>query len=238
MSIPATYIDCVLNSYYSGLWIDNIRDNIQRKFGFYISATLVRFWVNKFTTIIEQAIEKHHPKVGDTWVANEMRIRGRGKIFWLYDIIDDKTSFLLASFIKQSPTGTVIKELLQKASEVSLTAPSTVLVYMPLSSFNIMEEVSGCTYEQIPMETFSIHNRIGILDSANIHQIKNLIHIRTMETANRFLRGVSIHYNYFTKSARLFGKSPAEAAQIDCSYRSWKELVEQYAVGLRSIVMQ
>lgn len=227
MSVPAEYINRALNLYYGGTRINEIRHNIQLTFGYYPSATSIHFWIDKYTTEAEQMIETCHPLAGDTWVADEMRIKVGGKILWLYDVVDDKTDYLLASLIIQARTKDVIKDLIQRASKVACSTPKTVLVYMPLPSFKAMEKGSGYVCEQVPREIFADRHRIGILSNTNMHRIRALFYSRKLKTANKLFNGLSIHYNYFATNERLNGKTPAEAAQIKYPFHSWKDLVEQ-----------
>jgi hypothetical protein len=43
---------------------------------------------------------------------------------------------------------------------------------------------------------------------------------------------LSIHYNYFESDKELKGKTPAEAAQIDYLYHSWKEIITESQTGI------
>lgn len=227
MRVPAAYIDCALNLYYNGRWINDIRKQMQQTFGYCPSATLIHFWIDKYTSKAEQMIKTCHPQAGDTWVADEMRIKVGGKLFWLYDVVDDKTDFLLASSLNPIRINNAVRALIKKATEVSLRMPRTVLVYMPLSRFKAMEKGSGYVCQQVPRETFAFRHRIGILSNTNIYRIRALNHLRKPKTANKLFNGLSIHYNYFATSEKLNGQTPAEAAQINYPYHSWQDLIEQ-----------
>jgi transposase-like protein len=46
-------------------------------------------------------------------------------------------------------------------------------------------------------------------------------------TAKIVMDGWLVHYNFFRPHKALSGKTPAEAAGIDISYKSWKDIVEK-----------
>lgn len=233
MRVPAAYIHCVLNLYYEGMRINNIRNILRQNFGYYPSATLIQFWINKYTNEAEQALKNCQPQVGDTWIADEMKIRLSGKKFFLYDVVDEKTDYLLTLYITRTRTTDAVRTLIQRASEVAGRMPELVMVYIPYSFFNSMEKGSGYVIEQVPRETFADRNRIGILSSNNIYRIRNLNSLRTTKQAEKFFKGLSLHYNYFEPNEKPEGKTPAEAARINYPCHSWKDLIEPSA-GLRT----
>lgn len=226
MSVPAEYINRALNLYYEGMRVNEIRNDIQRNFSYHPPATLIHFWIDKYTDKAEQMIKNYQPQVGDTWLAGEMITRVGKQRYWIYEIIDDETCYLLASLITTRSAG-VINNLIQKASQVAGKAPKMVMVYMPMSSFNAIEKDSEYALEHIPWETFAINHRTGIVSDANIHRIRNLQYFRKLKTANRFFSGLAIHYNYFTINEKCDGRTPARAARIKYPFHSWKELIEQ-----------
>jgi transposase-like protein len=207
--------------------INDIRNYMQLRYGYYPSAALTHLWINKYTDIAHKMIKDNNPQVSDMWIAGEMITRLGKRRFWIYEIIDEETHYSLASLITLRTPG-VIKTLIQRASEVARRMPKRVMVYIPLSGFNAMEKGSGYVSEHVPVETFATLNRIGIISAANIYRIRNLNFLRTPKTANKFYNGLSIHYNYFATNEKLNGKTPAEAAQIKYPFHSWKDLIEQH----------
>lgn len=229
MNVPVAHIEYVLNLYYRGTRINDIRNNMQRLFGYYPSASLIRFWVDKYTARAERIMKDHcHPHVGDTWIVDELKIKMSGKIIWIYAIIDEKTEFLLTWSINRTFTTDIVNTLIKRASEVACRIPKVVMMCAPNSSFKTIEEGSSYVSIHIPREMFTIRNRIGVLSnitSTNLHRIENIASCRTLNTAIKYFMGLSIHYNYFESNERLNGKTPAEATQIDYPFHSWKDII-------------
>jgi transposase-like protein len=231
MSVPAIYIDSVLNLYYSGMRINEIRDNMQLRYGYSPSAALMHLWIDKYTDIAHKTMSNYRPRVGDTWIAGEMITRLGNKKYWMYEIVDDKTSYILASLITLRSPG-IIKALIEGASGISRRIPKMVLVYTPRANFNTLEKGSGYAFEHVPVEEFAIRHRIGILGNINIYRTRNVRFFRTLKTANKFYRGLAINYNCFDPVGNFNGKIPAELTQINYPYRSWQDLIEK--VGRRA----
>lgn len=227
MGVPSVYIEYVLNQYYEGTWINDIRDGLQRDFGYNTSAALVRYWIAKYTARALQATGGYRPQTGDTWVIDEMIIRLGAKKHWLYDIVDDRTNFILAWLVAPARTDDIITRLIHTASGLTGSLPKLVMAYMPRAAFKTMQKDAGYLSEQVAWESFASRHRIGILSDDHIYRLMNLRRYRTADTAEVFLQGLSIHYNYFTRNEKLQGKTPAAAARIEYPFRDWRELVEQ-----------
>ena len=72
--LPAEAVSSALSMYYEGMSINAIRRNLDQQYQVKPSSETVFSWVNKYTN---EAIEKTkdlHPKVGDTWIADETYI--------------------------------------------------------------------------------------------------------------------------------------------------------------------
>jgi len=231
MSVPVAYIEYALNSYYGGMRINDIRHNLQVNFGYQPSKTLIRLWVDKYTTDADKMVQDLRPKTGNTWVLNELMMAlGRRRI-WIYEIIDDRTNYILASQIFLS-TRVDIKPLIRRACEITGIMPRLILVYMPPSRYSVMKKEVGYALQHVPKEAYADRHRIGIsgnpnLYDTNIYRIKSPDWLRTVKTADRFFTGLCIHHNYFAPNENIGSRTPAAAANISYPYHSWKELVEQ-----------
>ena len=56
-------------------------------------------WIDKYTELAIKNFRDCHPEMGDNWIADETVLRIGGQNVWMYDIIDEKTRFLLATRI-------------------------------------------------------------------------------------------------------------------------------------------
>jgi transposase-like protein len=230
MSLPVKRLEYVLNSYYRGMKIDDIRHNMRMNFGVFPSAALIRSWIDKYTENAQKMVQNYHPEAGSTWVLSEMVLMLDRQKLWIYEVVDNETNYLLALII--SPINKiVIRTLLQRASAAADINPKIVLAFMPPSRFKEMKTGTGCVFEHVPKETYADCRRIGIsgnvkIYDTEIYRIRNLNRLRTLKTAGRFFNGMSIHYNYFELNENLKGKTPAEAAKIKCPYHSWEDIIE------------
>ncbi len=90
--------------YYTGLSLNEIRSHIEQHHNVLPSSSTIYSWITHFTKIATDKAKEYLPNVGDTWVADETVLNIGGKKYWLWDIIDSDTRFLLATYL--SPTRT------------------------------------------------------------------------------------------------------------------------------------
>jgi hypothetical protein len=231
MSVPVEYLAYVLNSYYGGAKFEDIRINLKKHFGCNPSATLVRLWINKYTALASRMMENHHTAVGATWVLNEMVLVLNKQRVRIYEVVDNRTYYLLALEFTLS-NKIIVKSLIRRASEKAGIIPELILVHMPPSRFKKMMGGAGYVFAHVPKETYADIHRIGISGNGRIYdtgkyQLKNVNAIRTVSTASTFFNGLALHYNYFEGLESLKGQTPAEAAKIDYSCHTWQELIEK-----------
>jgi transposase-like protein len=84
--------------YYAGVSLPKIRDGIYQKAGLRPANSAIYGWVKRLTKIGLAEAKKHTPQVCDKWLADECVLKLKdGKKYWLINVIDYDTRFLLAS---------------------------------------------------------------------------------------------------------------------------------------------
>src|SRR4030042_2955359 len=68
------------------------------------STATIYEWIQKYTQYATDSAKGYHPNVGDIWMTDETVLKIDGENLWLWDIIDDKTRFLLATRLSRSRT--------------------------------------------------------------------------------------------------------------------------------------
>ncbi len=116
MKTPANHVSSALNMYYEGMSIKAIRRNLQQEYGNMPSTATIYEWIMKYIQYATDSIKDFQPdKIGDTWIADETVLGIDGTNAWLWDIIDEKTRFLLATRLSQSRTTRDAQILIDRA---------------------------------------------------------------------------------------------------------------------------
>ena len=233
MKVPPEYVSSALSMYYSGSSIDDIRDFLKQEHDYYPSKHVVFEWVDKYTALAAKQFQDVHPKVGDTWIADEtVLIMDKGIKVWFWDIIDSDTRFLIASRASLN-RGTLDARLLMEAAYKRVgKAPKEVITDQLRAYLDGIEMTFGADTQHIQDGPFKVKSsgestsQIERFHGTIKERTKVMRAFRDMDTLIQFMDGYLVYYNYFKPNDALNGKTPAEAAKVSYQPRNWKELTQ------------
>jgi transposase-like protein len=175
--------------------------------------------------------DKYHPKVGDTWIADETVLRVAGQNVWMYDIIDRDTRFLLATRFAISRTSHNAEMLMKEASQrANGQIPKTVITDANSSYPDGIEMAFGSQSEHIQSRPFAKEDdtqRIERWHETLKERTKIMKGLKSLDSGMAFIDGFLVYYNYFRPNEALDGKTPAESAGIKFPYKNWAEIINQ-----------
>jgi len=241
MQTPTDQIASSLNMYYEGMSLNEIRRNLIQQHDNPISDVTALNWVRRFTEFAVKEADKHKPKVGDLWVADETVIDIDGKNIWFWDIIDTKTRFLIASHMSFSRTTKDAQKLMEKAYKHTGKYPRVIYTDKLQAYLDGIELTFGAETKHSQGSPFDIENNTNMIERFHgtiKERTKVMRGLHTIDTARDFMNGWLIHYNFFRPHMSLDDKTPAEVAGITFPFKNWKEVVEQpYEITARIEVM-
>jgi len=222
-----------LDSYYNGESFADIADK-RLKEGQAVNESTVYRWVMSYTEKAIKFFDQYHPKVGTIWVGDETVLNIAGKKVWLYDVIDKETRFLLSARLTVNYGRTTVdaQRVMEDAAKRAGITPKEVITDKQNSYLDGIEQAFGSDTEHILGKPFTRDmsentNRIERWHGTLKERYKVLRGFKTVETANTILAGIIIDYNFLRPHLALKGKTPAEAAGLNLSIKSWNELVER-----------
>ena len=226
--IPSDYVSSATNMYYTGMSINEIRSHLKQEYGYYPSKSVVWNWVEKYTELASKQFREYHPQVGDRWIADEtmLDIDGQHKV-WFYDLIDEKTRFLLASRVALSRTTHDAEMLMREAYKRTSKAPKEIITDKNSSYFDGIELTFGGETEHIQSKPFVSKDSTNMIERFHgtlKDRTKVIRSFRDFETLKQFTDGWLIYYNYFKPHTALDGKMPAEEAHVKYEVKNWADL--------------
>ncbi len=241
--VSPSYIASALNEFYNGLSFHDIENNIDTLTNDDITHTSVIKWVNKYTSDAIRATKDLHPKVGETWIADETFVRvdksksnienpysksrkAKWVVFW--DIIDADTRFLLASHLATSRSIDDAKILMEKASERAGKTPKVVVTDKLRAYLDGIEMAFGRDTKHRQGEPFQIENNTNLIERFHgslKERTKVMRAQKNKSTLQRFTDGWLVHYNFFRPHMSLGNKPPAEVAGLKYQYHNWADVV-------------
>ena len=221
--VSASDISIALNEYYSGMSINDIRRLIKQESGYYPAQSTVYQWIDKFTDKAVNHYNNYRPKVGDTWIADKTVIDIDGKDIWLWDVIDEKTRFLLATKMSYTRTSADAKILFELAKKKADKEPKTVITDKLRAYPDGISQVLTDTYhkQSRPFTSEDSTNKIERFHSTLKERTKVMRGLKDINSALAFIDGFLAYYNFIRPHYALGGQTPAEAAGIDYDVKNW-----------------
>jgi transposase-like protein len=218
-----------ISSYYDGLSFADIARHLKES-GNEVNESTVYRWVLDYAQKAIKLLDKYQPKVGNIWIADETVIKFNGQNYWLWDIIDKKTRFLIASYLSENRGTKQAQRLMEIASKRAGMAPSAIITDKLRAYLDGIEIVFGGYTEHIQSSPFADQddtNEIERFQGTIKDRTKVIRGFKTYETALIILDGFLAHYNFFRPHISLKGKTPAEVAGVNIPFKTWTEFVRQ-----------
>ena len=115
-----------VDMYFDGVSYRRTAENIGHYFGRETSPGSVYAWVRDLGAKANEALGQMKVTTGDTWVADEMVVNVGGKKFWLFNVMDSKTRFVLAAYLSPVRTTRAAATALAMARERAENHPEEI----------------------------------------------------------------------------------------------------------------
>jgi len=175
--------------------------------------------MKKYTALMEKYLDKITPNVSDTWRADELFLKVKGSMKYLYAMMDEQTRFWIALEVADTKYTADVRPLFQLAKAVAGKTPKT-LVSDGAPNFH---EAYNKEFRTTKLETEHIRH-IRLAGDYNNNKMERMNgEIRDREKVMRglerkdspILTGYQLYHNYIRAHEALDGKTPAEKAGIE-----------------------
>jgi putative transposase len=230
MRLPTSQIASALNLFYDGESVRAIGRHLKQETGHTPSTASIYDWIQKYTQYLTDSIKDYHPNVGNEWIADETVLKIGGQQLWLWDIIDNRSRFLLASRLSTSRTTRDAQILIDRAIKTAGKEPETVLTDQLASYLDVFygkdaEHRQGSPFSTKEGESTSkIERWHGTLKQ----RTKVMRGLKNLETAIDFTNGYLAYYNYLRPHESLDNRTPADIAGIKYPYHNWEDVIRNY----------
>ena len=94
-------ITAAMQLYFSGESLRNTQRSLEF-IGTKVSHRTVANWIEKYVTIMKEYMDNIKPNVGQTWRADEVYVKIRGDMKYLFALMDDETRYWIAQEVADS----------------------------------------------------------------------------------------------------------------------------------------
>src|SRR3989338_7008361 len=106
-----------LQLYFTGESLRNVQKFLKLS-GVDVSHKTIYGWVKKYTNLMKTYLDKITPQVGDTWRADEVYVKVRGELKYVFSLMDDETRFWIAQEVANKKEGHDASSLFRKGKQV------------------------------------------------------------------------------------------------------------------------
>lgn len=230
MQYSTSRIAEVLHMYYEGMRINEICRNFIQQYDENISDITAWNWINRFSRLAIVRASSYRPEVGNVWVAYEAVIHVSGRNIWLWDMVDTKTLFLVASHISDTRTVEDAQQLMKQAYERTNRLPVVIYTDKLRACLDGIKLIFGGGAKHTQGVPFDVKYNAKLIERFRWtveDRVKAMCGLRTIKSARLLTDGWLVHYNYFKPRTSLRGRTPAGMAGIKFPFRNWKEVCEQ-----------
>lgn len=234
-------VSLTLDLYFSGMSLRKIARVVKDHEDCGMSYITVYRWIQKFIPQISEYVNSQTPELSDSWHADELFVKMRNgvdyrknqNIAFLWNVMDRKTRFLLASKLSPLRDRTGALDAFREARKVAHGDYPEIVYTDSLNSYNgikydnraknwNIKHVKNCGVAKGLHKT---NNRIERLNGTLRERVKVQRGWKSFES--QIAEGERIHYNFVKPHEALDGQTPAERAGIGTDGKNkWLDLLE------------
>jgi len=223
-------ITTAMQLYFSGESLRNTARSLQL-LGVQVSYKTVFMWIKKYSALMEKYLDKIPPNVSDTWRADEIFLKVRGNLKYLYALMDDQTRFWIAQEVANTKYTADLRPLFKLGKVIADKQPKTLITdgaqnFHEAYTKEFWTRGNGTEHiREIRMDGIVHNNKMERLNG-EIRDREKIM--RTLEIPDSpILKGMRIYHNFVRPHMALKGKTPAEKAGIEVKGKDkWLTLIQ------------
>jgi transposase-like protein len=231
MKTPIDKVAAAVSMYYEGLSLSEIQRILKQVYSLEVSDFAVYNWIDRFTKNAIEITRYYRPNTGYVWSVDETAINISGKQYWLLNVIDIKTRFLLASYLSRYRRVEDVQSTLTQAYNCAGKLPKVIMS----DRLQAYQDAIPLTFGSNKVKHLQVKKFASRPNNNIIERLHGTIKGRTKvmrdlkrADVNTVLSGFAIHYNYFRPHETLSKEkstTPAEKAQTQFPYGNWESFI-------------
>jgi putative transposase len=219
MKYSPKIIALTLDLYFKGVSLRKISHHLKEFYSLNICYKSVYNWIEKYVSIMNEYVNNVQPDIGEVWHTDEMMVNISGNWEYLWNIMDERTRFQLASVVSKERYIKDARMIFQRAKKNCGGRKPKYIVTDGLQAYKraVKKEFVTNTHE-----TEHLWN-VGLQHHPNNNHVERLHgNIRDREKTMRGLKiedtpiieGHRLYYNFIKPHESLNGRTPSEEAGI------------------------
>ncbi len=227
-------VTSAMQLYFSGESLRNTQNSL-KLLGVEVSHKTVFMWIKKYVRLMRDYAESIVPKVSDTWRADELYVKVKGDMKYLFAMMDDETRFWIAQEVAETKEKHDARTLFMRAKRLMGKQPKT-LITDGLPSYSKACEWAFDGTQHIRKITLSgkqhNNNKMERMNGEIRDREKTMRGLKRKRTP--ILQGYQLYHNFIREHDAL-GKTPAEACGIKVEGNNkWLTLIQNASQQTKS----
>jgi transposase-like protein len=232
MSATPQVITSAMQLYFTGESLRNVQKFLRLQ-GVKVDHTTVLRWIRKYVALMSGYLEKIKPNVSDTWRADELYVKIKGDMKYLFAIMDDESRYWIAQEIADSKDRHDARTLFRAGVKVAGKKPMT-LITDGLPAYHDAYKKEFWTHEKATRTEHIRHitirgdhnnNKMERMNGEIRDREKTMRGLKTIDTP--IIKGYQLFRNYIRPHEALNGKTPSEACGIKVEGKNkWITLIQ------------
>jgi transposase-like protein len=218
--------------YFSGESLRNTQKFLKLR-GVEVSHVSIYKWIAKYSALMENYLRQVKPQVSDTWRADELFLKVKGDMRYLYALMDDETRFWIAQQVADTKYTADITPMFRLGKKVAGKAPHEVITDGAFNFHTALRNAYWRENDALAIRHIRHVRMSGDLNNNKMERLNGEIRDRekvvrgVKKTDSPLIAGYQIYHNYVRSHMALEGKTPSEAAGIEVKGQDkWLTLIQ------------
>ncbi len=228
-------ITSAMQLYFGGESLRHTRDSL-KLLGTDVCYQTIHKWIKKYISLMENYTDKLQPQVGNAWRTDELYVKVRGNMKYLFALMDDETRFWISQQVSETKGTSDVKPMFREGQRIAGKNPTSIISD---GAPNFAEATRNVFHvRRLPQDEQTKHirditfdgerhnNKMERMNGEVRDREKTFRGLKSMESP--VFKGFQIYHNYIKgHMAHKDEKTPAEMAGIVVNGENkWKTLIE------------
>lgn len=213
-------ITSAMQFYFGGESLRHTQDAL-KLLGTQVSYQTIHNWISKYVSLMQSYVNKIQPQVGSAWRTDEVYVKIRGNMKYLFALMDDETRYWIAQQVADHKGTSDVKPMFREAQRIAGKNPKAIISD---GASNFAEASKVFYVNNLPEEKRTVHIKDISFDGERHNNKQERLNgeFRDREKVIRgvkkvdspIFQGVQIYHNFIKPHMALNEKTPAELAGI------------------------
>jgi transposase-like protein len=224
-------ITSAMQLYFSGESLRNTQKFLRLQ-GVRVSHVAIYKWIGKYVALMQTYLDQIKPNVSDVWRADELFLKVKGNMKYLYAVMDDETRFWIAQEVSSTKFTTDVRPLFSKARTSAGKLPTFLITDGAQNFHDAFNKELRTNYQDSPKHIQDIrfggeiHNNKMERMNGEIRDREKVVRGVKREDSP-LIKGLQIYHNYVRPHEALNGRTPADVAGIEIiGQNKWLTLIQ------------